>query len=315
MYQQRERASTPAETIEQYTPRGLNPRQWTRVRAFVTDAVTRGEPASTIEARLLMSDAARLATWAHCVAGHPLTIEAIFDRDLISEWAELSTAEVKPAVAVLRRGRMKRLAEKINSAHHDAVQPEAPFTRRWHPRPYSRQEVLEIEDWAASQRTEKRRIHAAVLLGLTLGCGLQSAEIVQVRAADLTCDDDGVLVRVVGARSRIIPVRARYEAALRDAATHLVPDDYVFVPGRTRDHASVVANVIGSTTRESGIRPDPWRLRATWIAGLIQSNVPVEAVLQAAGLTSLGRYRCAQAVPGCSAEEVSAWLRGGNKRG
>src|SRR4029450_5861726 len=84
--------------------------------------------------------------------------------------------------------------------------------------PYSPAEIGAYLALADAQPTAERRMRAAGLVCLGAGAGLIRGDLRDARGSDVTCRSGGVVVAVRGARSRTVPVLARYHARLLAAA-------------------------------------------------------------------------------------------------
>ncbi|TMR40618.1 hypothetical protein [Actinomadura geliboluensis] len=149
------------------------------------------------------------------------------------------------------------------------------------------------------------------MLALGLGCGLESGEIIPLRAADVrtgptadspTADtnlvpvaaaDDQVVVAVRGRRARLVVCRRAWERVLADRAEHALriggePGGYLFRANAAVRGGNIVTNFLARTHAAPGVAPlKTSRLRATWLVGLIDAGVPLTVIVSAAGLDTL----------------------------
>jgi hypothetical protein len=289
MYQRPQPAGTVGEVIEKYQPRGLDLPQWLMVRDFVCMVVTLLEPPSLDEARRWMTVIARLALFGHCSCGHPLEIEYVLHPAVIAEFID-SGLGYTPKVSQMWASKLAAAARRLNP-QFPAGPVFRPHLAAWRPEPYSCAEEDRLFDWADGQRTVMRRGNAWRLISLTLGAGLRTRELADVRIRDTSLDDLGVLVKVRHTPSRMVPVLARYEEPLAALlAESIDPVKHVFVPGATVRKSKTVADFVKDCNHDCGIPISTQRARATWIVGHIQAGVPIAAITQAAGLTELRGY-------------------------
>lgn len=280
---------TVDQTLEQFQPRNLPLARWLAVADFVRETVALSQAPSADECRRRMGVLARLAIWVHFEAGHPLDVAHVLHPDLIAEWFD-QVVEVSAQVKSMERARVLRVARKTNPAFPTEEPATSRYPSSWEPKPYTAREVVLIKDWWHTQRTEQRRETTALLLALALGAGLNTFEVVRVRARDITVDDLGVLVTVHEPSPRQVPVLAEWEEPLRVFAAVADPDWYVFAPGRHVRNASTVTSFLAGCNSDSGLRPMIQRARATWIVNHIIAGVPIADIAFAAGLRTLGQY-------------------------
>jgi hypothetical protein len=133
-----------------------------------------------------------------------------------------------------------------------------------------------------------------VMLALCLGAGLTSQELSRAVGTEVIRDHDGVLVKVMGAKARVVPVVERWE---RQAETFAMEAGVrpILKPERGRIRDYDVTNLAELAARSSlGNAPklSPLRLRTTWIVDRISAGVPVLDVADAAGVTrhQISRY-------------------------
>ncbi|WP_207934353.1 hypothetical protein [Actinomadura sp. KC06] len=160
--------------------------------------------------------------------------------------------------------------------------------------PYTRAEQVALWTWASGQPTDELRDGLAVLISLGLGCGLGSSEIIPLRAGDVSVGgseehDHPTVVAVRGRRSRLVVCRRPWESILADLAARTeARDAYLFRPGATRRGGNLVTNFLSRahpTSRTPVLKTS--RLRATWLAALIEAGLPLTVIVSAAGLETL----------------------------
>nr|WP_300150065.1 hypothetical protein [Propionicimonas sp.] len=289
MYQRRRPAGTIAEVIDNYQPREIDFPQWSMVRSFTCMVVTVMDAHSMDEARRWMTVISRLAVYGHCTCGHPLEIESILHPGVIAEFID-SGLGYSPKVSQMWASKLNSLARRLNP-QFPAGPVFSPHLAAWRPDPYTEAEIGRVLDWADGQRTAKRRGDASRLIAATLGAGLRTRELADLRCYDVGVDDVGALVTVRHTPRRVVPVLARFEAPLvAMAAEWMDPVKHVFVPRATVRKSKTVADFLKDCNKDCGTQIDTQRARATWIVGHIQAGVPIAAITQAAGLTDLRGY-------------------------
>ena len=143
--------------------------------------------------------------------------------------------------------------------------------------PYSPAEVAAFRSWARGLPTERYRDNVAVILAFALGAGLSSQEINRLVGTDVTVDDDGVTVHVIGERTRDVPVLAAYEDEVAKLARR-AEEGPVFLPGRSAIDRKQVPNFLFRCPKGPMGRPNVDRLRNTWIVGHLSAGTHLSAL-------------------------------------
>lgn len=158
-------------------------------------------------------------------------------------------------------------------------------------RPYTKTEQKELWYWAQNQPSRHREVACKVLICLGLGCGLDSAEICQVRTHDVRVAGNGaVVVEVRGPRPRIVQCRMGWEAHLAELKAHAVASKaaWPFLPTAERRDTSLVSSLVSRARKSPDAPPlKVRRMRTTWLVDLIESRVALTTIVAAAGIDSL----------------------------
>ena len=266
--------SAVAEYIDSYSPKHPDER-WPLLASVVKDCVRRCSPHSLPHARELMIAMRRLAEWSYTEAALPIDPERILDGYNIQRFAFTGLNDYAMAYqqTLLRRTNeiamttgwgTKLLAGGPNSA---AVQP------------YSSAEVTRFASAALHEPNQRRALAITAMLGLCRGAGLQANELQAIKVRDVSEDEFGLLV-TVRRDGRSVSVLAVWDEFVRDAIRDRDPDEKIFPQPRTQIHKK----------NEKVIRPTPRRLRATWLVDHLNHRVPMNALLLAAGLTSMDHF-------------------------
>jgi hypothetical protein len=297
-----------AAAIANYTP-DIPADEWAIIGEFVRAAVTACDCQTPYSARELLIASSRHVHWCVFTAGLPLDRGVVFHRDTIGEYTAYGCPQLVPAVKGNVRSRLLRMSELLlpptaRTSRLAALPASAPTV------PYSVGEQVALRSWATGQITQYQVVNGHVLLALGLGAGLSAAEVGEVQARHLHCDDNGVLVEVVGKRARLVPVLAEWEPVLVDVAdTAMRPDLYVFRPRRDKNHRNLVGNFVDKTNL-GRVRPNLQRMRATWIVTHLAAGSPVKALVAAAGVDSLEALtRYLRFVPDADVAEYRAAFR------
>lgn len=287
-------AETPAKdpvsrARDNYVPKGMTPVRWALVREVTREVVTRCEAASPYEAKQLMIVVARYFDHQTYIAGHPLDPAILLRRDMIVAYGNhlSATTAMSPATLGTYRSRLLRVADD-NIGHLQPSTRMPGFRVADGSTPYTDAEVRAVRAWVDCQPSEVNRVDFNLLCALSLGAGLRNAEVIRANASHVTVDDEGVLVHVPGDKPRTVPVLAEWESVIADIAQAAwKPDMYLFRPRRKARTTNVLCDLLYKAPN----KPFPinvGRLRATWIVTHLTAQTPVQALLDAAGIETLG---------------------------
>ena len=142
------------------------------------------------------------------------------------------------------------------------------------------------------QSTEFRRRTLGAIMSLGAGAGLSAHEMLTVRPEHLEPTCAALLVHVGGPRKRTVPLVAEWEDLLFDAVDLAEEGQYFFLPRTSRQAKNALWNFLRHCNGH-GIRPNPQRLRSTWLVTQLNGGTPLSTLMWAAGLkemSSLNRY-------------------------
>ena len=267
--------------IKQFSPRSVSPGQWDRIEGLVRDSVRRAVPGSAHSAEALMNVVTQLAVWVDSI-GQPLSAEVVFHPDTVDRFAKEACAQLAPGTQNNYRSQLRGVGAAVLGPE---VYPPAPLQLpRANPvAPYTAAEVAAFRSWARGLPTARYRDNAAVILAFALGTGLSAQEINRLVGTDVTLDDNGVSVHVIGQRTRDIPVLAAYEDEVASLA-RWAGEGPVFLPGRTSIDRKQVPNFLARCPKGPLGRPNVDRLRNTWLVGHLSAGTHLSALAQAAGV-------------------------------
>lgn len=201
--------------------------------------------------------------------------ESILTDALIDSYTAAREAEVLPYVAARERKLLRSIAGLKNTAGTDRTSTTAPVSQ-----PYTLEEQGAIRRWAETQPTERRRVMCGAVVALTLGAGLTRDELMHVRERDIVALQDGLVGVRVGVR--VVPVIHEWN----DHLTRFVGrtgETYVILPDATRRSGVGMNKVLGRAPSHSW-HPNVQRMRNTWIIRCLDAGVPLQNVVDAAGL-------------------------------
>jgi integrase len=246
--------------------------------AFARDVITAIAPEGRERAKNLLWAAGKLADY-----GLGLGLEPVPEVLLHPSAAERFT-RCAPGVSGAARRTLRTNLRFIGRRVVPHLYPaDLPLPRERAKAPCCPAEIAGFLALAGAQPTAERRMRAAGLVCLGAGAGLIRSDLRDARGTDVECRSGGVLVTVRGTRPRTVPVLARYQGPLLEAArfagTGLVCGGAD--PGRRNLTNRLVAALDGG----GGLpRLDTSRLRATWLADCGEL-LGLATFMQAAGIS------------------------------
>jgi integrase len=285
-----------------WRPSSVSPRG----AAFAREVVPAAGAGGRERAKNLLWAAGKLADWGIGLGLEPVP-EILLHPSVIERFA----AHAPGLPAVTRRTLRTNLRFVARRVVPQLAPVDAPLPRERAKRPYTPAEIDRYLALADAQPAAGRRMRATALVCLGAGAGLIRGDLRQVRGSDVTCRSGGVLVTVRGSRPRAVPVLARYQPRLLEAAAfargRLVAGGAD--PARRNLTTSLVTALAGGTGLP---RLDTSRLRATWLAEAAEL-LGLATFLHAAGITCSQRLGDITATlqPGTEAEAVA--LLGGQQ--
>lgn len=299
--------------IDNYTPRPA-PSAWGRVAPLVRATVKMADPLLTYTARELLGPLAKLALFADA-EGMPATAEVWLSKELIERFVQVGCPAASEATRGNYRSRLLRLREAAIGPDLATGRP-VKLSASAASRPYSPAETAALWAWALAQPTAELRHGCQVLLALGLGCGLDSPEVVPLRAHDVRSAEGGaVAVNVRGRRARLVLCRRPWEAVLTKVAREATMPgtaSWLFRPRSQARAKNTVTNFLARTAKDPACPPlVQGRARATWLVGLIDDGVRLPVIVAAAGVDTLHALsRIMPFVRAVPAREAGSQLRG-----
>ncbi len=278
-------APAVARAICAHAPVSLSP----AAAAFARCAARRAAPRTRERAKALLYAAGRLAAFGESL-GMELRAEALLTEATIERFALTGCSQVSAATRRTLRTNLRALAR----AHEVHPSPPAPLPRERAKRPYGEAEIEGYLRAAAAQPTEARRMRATASICLGAGAGIVGAELRHLRGADVRRRSGALVVEVSGRRARAVPVLARFQGPLEEAA-RFAGRGYL-LGGREPGRRNLSAVLGAALSADSSLpRLEPGRLRSTWLCECAQL-VGLRAFMDAAGL------RCSQRLGDLAAE-------------
>jgi hypothetical protein len=285
-----------AEAIAAFRPNLFTDSQWELVADATRQLATAYDPASVNWVQTQMGAIARFCRWAVARPARGSSIEPLRPAELLVEGlveeyvaGPLATAPdgTQTTVRSILRRALRRLAPDLAPRVITLPPMQPPYT------PY------ECASWvrlARNQPTATFRRGMSAIIALGLGAGLAPGEQRAITPDSIfeSALPDGVtglFVRVGGARSRTVVVRAQYEELLREAlALHRKAgrrsSDPLYGLSKTRRNVTGRVTQRAKTALGTGVDLDPARLRSTWLVACMSADIPLGALLRASGLRS-----------------------------
>jgi len=295
---------TPGEVsavIEGFTSRSLS----TGAQVFVRAVVTQAEPQTRARAKAWLFAACQLAAFGERV-GLELSAGVLLDGSVIERFILTGTGGVSPATRRTLRTNLRALARALE--RYPPPGP-IPLVRERAKAPYSPAQIDGYLRLAACQSTLPRRMRATALVCLGAGAGVIAGELRHVRGSDVVARSGGVLVMVGGARARAVPVLARYQQPLLDAAGFA--GDGLIIGGRKPGRRNLTDQLCRALSADAGLpRLQPGRLRSTWLVACAE-QIGLGAFMHAAGIICSQRLGdLAAQLPALSEPQLIALLGG-----
>ncbi len=296
-------AAGVAAVIDGYRPQGVS----AAVGMFARTVVASAAPGSPARAKALLFAGCRLAAFAERVGlelGEALLCEAVIERFVLE-----GAGTVSPATRRTLRTNLRALARSLERYPEPA--PVA-LARERAKAPYSEAEIDGYLRLAAAQGTRARRLRASALICLGAGAGIIAGELRHVRGSDIVCRAGGVMVSVSGPRARSVPVLARYQQPLLDAAAFA--GDRLIVGGREPGRRNITDALSRALSVDASLpRLQAGRLRSTWLVACA-SQIGLAAFMQAAGISCSQRLGDVVAQLPVAEDEQLVTLLGGQQR-
>jgi hypothetical protein len=267
-----------------WEPIGVSKDEACFARAVVTEAA----PGSVARARALLLACSRLAAF-----GASLGLEPVVPQLLRHSVIERFVAEGLCAASASTRR---------------TIRTNPPPLRRHRAKaPYSSGEIAAYLALADAQPTLARQMALSALVCLGAGAGLIGADLRHLRGRDVTTCGEVVVVSVRQGRARVVPVLGRFAPRLMASASY-AGDGYL-IGGRRAERHNVTATLLERVSGGADLaRLQPGRLRASWLAVLIETCALPELCAAAGISDSKAIFDLIRAMPTPSNDDVVARL-------
>lgn len=273
--------------IDAYRPRRAGP-AWDRVAPEVRRVVAAALPDTTYTATQLLGPLARLALHADA-QGLAADARIWLSREMIESFTAGGAPTLAESTRANYRSRLLRLREAVIGPDLASGTAES-LSGSQASAPYDAADRTELWSSACTQPTAALRRGSKTLLALGFGCGLDSHEIMPLRAHDVrvTSEDGPVAVNVRGQRARVVICRRPWGHVLAELAAEAAAGTWFFRPDASARAKNTVTNFLARTHTASGTpRLVMGRARASWIVDHIDNNTPLTVLVAAAGVDTL----------------------------
>lgn len=280
--------ATVDEALDGYVPTRVPAAQWDTVKAYVFTSI-RDATTCPGMAHKLRTLTVRHVVWCHFDQGLPLQHDAVWIPDTVERSIELGMDDLTVKSRNDYASRLRMLSRTLMPNHQPLLASGTRFGAASMSEPYSPSTVQAFLQLAASQRTVYRRTRLTACLVLGLGAGLDGRENHHVFSEHIEqLDDDRIRVHIAAGRQpRVVALLPDYADRLRwVVANH--PDPAAPLVGRTRGDMSQLLKSIEGGTDLPLLRAG--RLRATWMGTLARLALPLAALLQMAGTSTLRSF-------------------------
>ena len=273
--------------LTSYQPRSINPSVWEVIEPLVASTMRRAKvrgKGTTFEKKVRL--VSYFFAWA-VQNGYTSERDALLNEQVIGDYIRHGCKHVsagsKSSYRSDLRSVMRAAGSELDQAHR--FQRIASRTVR---APYTVEECSQLINTINYQPRygNRRRLQACSALGL--GAGIDSADLMEMRAGDITDHgEDGIEIRVRGRMPRTVWQLHEYEEILRTGIQGLGPRTLVLTGTSLASKNSV--NKLNSQIVHTGRHPlklEQARIRNTWLLRLLQAPVPLGLVMQVAGLKS-----------------------------
>ena len=301
------RAEEPvSETIARFSPASVDGAVWSRIGPTVRRWAEQTEPTTVYGARTLLSVLTQLAAWGDTI-GLGLDPEVLLHPDTIDRF-----------VTEGLRGRAD--GTRLNYRRHLRCVGAVVLGPRWYPpaplpihrdnvlAPYTTTEITLLIAWAGGLPTARFRHSAEGVIALGLGVGLTSQEQSRLVGHDITVDDRGVVVNVIGQNARVVPVLKEWE----DTVARLgigAGSGPVLMPERTRITRHQLKNFLARCPSGDAPVLDTGRLRTTWVCRHLAAGTDLRALEAASGVKAAQLVKYLAHVPALDPETARRQLR------
>jgi hypothetical protein len=278
-------AELPAElagVIEQFVPKPPLAYDWSRLRPVVGEVMALSTIRGAESVRKHLTHLGYFFVWAD-QQSIPVAVTSLV-RAHVDEYTRVGMPQSTEKSRADRRARLRSVADQVNPGQ--APDRGVPIPRPVIRPPYTGVELEQIMRVVGTQPTRERTRKAALCVGLGAGAGLDSRDFRGLRRGHVADHGPGgITVQVPADIPRTVHVRSELEDLVRLGIAGV--DSGQLLLGRVQDRRNLAAQAVADViVLGTCPRIEQARLRATWLAALLRQPVPLDVILQAAGLRS-----------------------------
>lgn len=294
--------------ITRFSPRSVAPEVWAEIQPLTQEWVAHSSPADAEKVSAAMGIVAQLLLWVRD-HGEPLVAEVVLHPETIDRFLVEGCSHLSQGSRLTYRTHLRHVGRGMLGSEvfpPPSLKMPAPKLAL----PYREDEIAAQLSWARTLSTEPMRRNARALLALGLGAGLDATEMAHLRGPQVTRDDRGVLVEVVGPKNRSVPVLRSWEDTVFELAEE-VGDRYVWRPDRTKVRRHATSNFIARCAKVHRLPPafSLQRLRSTWIVRQLAAGVPPNELARLAGTQSVQLAKYFDFLPTCDEDTLRNLVR------
>lgn len=269
--------------VDQYRPQGVGVEVWDALSDTHREAMHRCGELSESGFSQTMSIVSSMLVWRHS-RSLGVDLASSFTRNSIDLFCEHGLDGNEPSTRNTYRSRLNPIAEALDP---NAIARPVYSTRGHQPiKPcYTATEERSIRRAVTSHPSGVTGRKLAAVVSLAAGAGLDTMDMRFLERRHIVIKSNAITINVPGSRPRLTVLRSVYDDMLKAGLDGLSDKQMVFGVKKNR------RNVLGSVFSDAVLFDDTpqievSRLRATWLAAHMQAAVPIQIILNAAGLKS-----------------------------
>lgn len=273
--------------LTSYRPRSIELDVWRRIRPLVLSTMRRAKvrgKGNTFQKKVRL--VSYYFSWA-IQNGHPCDRDALLTGRVIEDYIRRGCSHITSGSRASYRSDLRSVMRAAGSELDQARRFNRIPARNVHA-PYSPAECQQLISTVNYQPRQGNRQRLQACIALGLGAGIDSADLLALRAGDITDHGrDGIEIHVRGRAPRQVWLLHEFEDLLRVGIRGLGPRTFV-VSGKGTAGRNSVNKLYGQVVH-TGRRPPQFeqgRMRNTWLLRLLEAPIPLGLVMQVAGLQS-----------------------------
>ncbi|WP_395153817.1 hypothetical protein [Ilumatobacter sp.] len=267
--------------LVEYTLSGVDDMTWAAVRPVLIDVMQHSHIVGEASFGKHLGVVAKYLAYRHTNV-MSLAIPDAFNIRQIDHYYLNAITDAQQTTRNDYRSRLTNIAKRVNAGSGAPL--TTPTIGRRSVRPgYTSIEEAAIIRCSLRQSSRVVRRQLCAIVGLCAGAGLDSTDLRHLESQHIVDHgQDGIEVTVAVGRVRTVFVRRRYEELVRIGIEALSSGQLVL--GEHADRRNITTGIIARADLYDAPSPDASRLRSTWLTWLLTQPVPIQLIMQAAGL-------------------------------